>query len=219
MSEKIRVLVVDDHPVVRKGLVAMLETEADLVVVGECSTGMEAVEKAVSLAPEVVLMDLVMPEMDGIEATRMIKQKAPQVNVLVLTSFSTNDKVLPSLNAGAIGYLLKDSQPTDLLQAIRQVARGEGFLHPGVTRQVIDQFSRSSSPDSEVEELTERESEVLRYIAQGYTNQEIARILVVSQPTVHTHVSKILAKLNLNSRTQAALYAIKKGLISLDEVS
>jgi DNA-binding NarL/FixJ family response regulator len=217
MSDKIRVLVVDDHPVVRKGLIAMLETEDGIQVVGEASNGKEAIEKALALKPQVVLMDLVMPEMDGIEATRQIKLKAPKVNVLVLTSFSTNDKVLPSLNAGAIGYLLKDSNPTDLVKAIHQVALGEGSLHPAVTRQVLQQFRGSAEDEKQVEELTDREVEVLRLMAQGYSNQEIARLLVLSPATVHTHVSRILTKLNVASRTQAALYALRKGIVTLDE--
>ncbi len=216
MSGKIQVLVVDDHPVVRKGLIAMLDTEEGIQVVGEASNGKDAVELAVKLQPHVVLMDLVMPEMDGIEATRQIKQKAPGVNVLVLTSFSTNDKVLPSLNAGAIGYLLKDSNPTDLIRAIHQVAQGEGSLHPVVTRQVLQQFS-GPSEEKQVEDLTDREVEVLRLMAQGYSNQEIARLLVLSPATVHTHVSRILTKLNVASRTQAALYALRKGVVTLDE--
>jgi two-component system, NarL family, response regulator LiaR len=216
MNDKIRVLVVDDHPVVRKGLIAMLDTEEGIQVVGEASNGKDAVQQAIALQPQVVLMDLVMPEMDGIEATRLIKQKAPGVNVLVLTSFSTNDKVLPSLNAGAIGYLLKDSNPTDLMRAIHQVALGEGSLHPAVTRQVLQQFRGSSEDEKQVEQLTDREVEVLRLMAQGYSNQEIARLLVLSPATVHTHVSRILTKLNVSSRTQAALYALRKGLVSLD---
>ncbi len=216
MSEKIRVLVVDDHPVVRKGLIAMLDTEEGIQVVGEASNGVDAVAQAVSLRPHVVLMDLVMPEMDGIEATRQIKQKAPDVNILVLTSFSTNDKVLPSLNAGAIGYLLKDSNPSDLVRAIHQVAQGEGSLHPAVTRQVLQQFHGPVEEEKPAEELTDREVEVLRQMAQGYSNQEIARLLVLSPATVHTHVSRILTKLNVSSRTQAALYALRKGLVKLD---
>ncbi|TLN24102.1 response regulator transcription factor [bacterium] len=217
MSDPIRIAVVDDHMVVRKGIIAMLETEPDLQVVGEGSNGREAVELAVSLHPDVILMDLVMPEMDGIEATRQIKQRAPEVHVLVLTSFSSNDKVLPSLNAGAIGYLLKDSNTTDLVRAIHQVARGEGSLHPLVTRQLLKQLTSSSDSSAPVEELTEREAEVLKYIARGLSNHEIAEELVVSNATVNTHVSKILAKLNLTSRTQAALYALRKGLVSLDD--
>jgi len=215
MSEKIRILVTDDHIVVRKGRVAMLETEPDIQVMGEASNGAEALKLAQELIPDVVLMDLVMPVMDGIEATRQIKQTVPSVNILVLTSFSTNDKVLPSLNAGAIGYLLKDSTPAELVRAIHQVAHGEGSLNPSVTRQVLAQMQ--SPPPPAEEELTERETEVIKLMAHGYSNAEIARLMVVSNATVHTHVSRILSKLNLSSRTQAALYALKKGLVSLDE--
>ncbi len=215
MSKKIRVLVTDDHIVVRKGLVAMLETEPDIQIIGEASNGAEALKMARELVPDVVLMDLVMPVLDGIEATRQIKQTVPSVNILVLTSFSTNDKVLPSLNAGAIGYLLKDSTPADLIRAIHQVAQGEGSLNPTVTRQVLAQMQSPAVPTEE--ELTERETEVIKLMARGYSNAEIARLMVVSNATVHTHVSRILSKLNLSSRTQAALYALKKGLVSLDE--
>lgn len=217
MSDPIRIVVVDDHMVVRKGIIAMLETEPDLQVVGEAGNGREAVDLVVEKLPDVVLMDLVMPEMDGIEATRLIKQRTPRVQVLVLTSFSSNDKVLPSLNAGAIGYLLKDSNSTDLIRAIHQVARGEGSLHPVVTRQLLKQITDSGETNPQVEELTEREMEVLKYIARGLSNHEIAQQLVVSNATVNTHVSKILSKLNLTSRTQAALYALRKGLVALDD--
>jgi NarL family two-component system response regulator LiaR len=193
----------------------MLETEPDIQIIGEASNGAEALKMAQELVPDVVLMDLVMPVMDGIEATRQIKQTVPSVNILVLTSFSTNDKVLPSLNAGAIGYLLKDSTPADLVRAIHQVAQGEGSLNPAITRQVLAQMQSPSAPAEE--ELTERETEVIKLMAHGYSNAEIARLMVVSNATVHTHVSRILSKLNLSSRTQAALYALKKGLVSLDE--
>ncbi|MEJ5314500.1 MULTISPECIES: response regulator transcription factor [Anaerolinea] len=213
---KIRILVVDDHIVVRKGLMAILETEPGIEVVGEAGDGKEAVEKACSLLPDVVLMDLVMPGMDGIEATRQIKQRVPQVQVLVLTSFSTNDKVIPSLSAGATGYLLKDATPVDLVKAIEQVAQGEGALHPAVTRYVLGQIKNMPEETTVEEELTEREKEVLQYMAQGYSNAEIARLLVVSNATVHTHVSRILSKLNVSSRTQAVLYALKRGIVSLD---
>lgn len=221
MSETIRILVVDDHIVVRRGLVAMLETEPGMQIVGEASNGAEAVEQARKLVPNVILMDLVMPVMDGIEATRQIKQEMPSVNILVLTSFSTNDKVIPSLNAGAIGYLLKDSTPADLVRAIQQVAQGEGALPTAVTRQILAQIqSPIASPEqSAEEELTERETEVLKLMAHGYSNAEIARLMVVSNPTVHTHVSRILSKLKVSSRTQAALYALKKGWVTLDETT
>jgi len=219
MNEPIRILVVDDHIVVRRGLIAMLETESGMQIVGEASNGAEALEQARKLTPDVVLMDLVMPVMDGIEATRKIKQELPSVNILVLTSFSTNDKVIPSLNAGAIGYLLKDSTPAELVRAIHQVAQGEGSLHPAATRQVLSQMQTQAVPaeESVEEELTERETEALKFIAHGYRNAEIARLMVVSNATVHTHVSRILSKLNVSSRTQAALYALKKGLVALEE--
>jgi NarL family two-component system response regulator LiaR len=217
MSEKIRVLVVDDHLVVRKGLIAILETEDNIELVGEASNGAEGVEKALKLRPQVVLMDLVMPEMDGIEATRLIKQQAPEVNILVLTSFSTNDKVLPSLNAGAIGYLLKDSSSTDLVRAIQQVSQGEAWLHPSVTRQVLRQISGVDEPEGPTEKLTDRELEVLRLMARGYSNQEIARMLVLSAATIHSHVSRILAKLNVSSRTQAVIYALRARMVNIEE--
>ncbi len=216
MKKTIRILVVDDHIVVRKGLIAVLETEPGFEVVGEAGNGAEAVQLARQLLPDVVVMDIVMPGMDGIEATRQIKQTCPLVNVLVLTSFSTNDKVLPSLNAGAIGYLLKDSTPADLIRALRRVAEGEGSLDPGITRQVLAQMHAPVSAESVANELTNRELEVLKLMANGLSNAEIAREMVVSNATVHTHVNRILAKLNLSSRTQAALYAVKKGLVSLD---
>lgn len=218
MSEKIRLLVVDDHPVVRKGMIALLETEPDLLIVGEASNGKEAIDKALALRPNVVLMDLVMPDVDGIEATRRIKEVADDVNILVLTSFSSKDKVIPSLNAGAIGYMLKDANPSDLIRAIHQVAIGEGALHPSVTRLVLHRFSQPQQDMVMTEDLTEREQEVLCYLARGLSNQEIADTLVVSTATVNTHVSKILSKLNLTSRTQAALYALRKGLVSLDDL-
>jgi NarL family two-component system response regulator LiaR len=215
-SETIRVLVVDDHAIVRKGIIAMLETEPGLEVVGECANGAEAVEKARETQPNVILMDLMMPVMDGVEATRQIKAAQPDVHVLALTSFGTADKVFPTLNAGAIGYLLKDSDPNELLQAIRKVHQGEGWLHPAITRQVLTQFAAAHQKPPEAD-LTERETEVLRLIAQGLSNQEIARTMVVSEATVHTHVSRVLSKLNLNSRTQAALYALRRGLARLEE--
>jgi two-component system, NarL family, response regulator LiaR len=216
MKESIRILVVDDHIVVRKGLIAVLETEPGFEIVGEAGNGADAFQLACQLLPDVVLMDIVMPVMDGIEATRQIKQSCPSVNVLVLTSFSTNDKVMPSLNAGAIGYLLKDSTPTDLIRAIHQVAEGEGSLDPGITRQVLAQMHAPTASESTEQELTERELEVLKLMAHGLSNAEIAKKIVVSNATVHTHVNRILAKLNLTSRTQAALYAVKKGLVSLE---
>ncbi|HSV86447.1 MAG TPA: response regulator transcription factor [Levilinea sp.] len=219
MSEKIRLLIVDDHPVVRKGLIAILATESDIELVGEALNGAEAVEKALALRPQVILMDLVMPGMDGIEATRQIKARAPEVNVLVLTSFGDNDKVMPSLYAGAMGYLLKDSSSTDLIKAIKQVAQGESWLHPSVTRQVLRQVSGTKEQEGLIDRLTERELDVLRYMMRGYSNQDIAQMLVVSVATVHSHVSRILSKLEVSSRTQAVIYAMRAGINASEDDS
>lgn len=212
--ETIRILLVDDHPVVRKGIRAMLESEEGMQVAGECADGAQAVEQYAALRPDVVLMDLVMPQMDGIEAIRRILENDAAARILVLTSFSSDDKVFAALQAGAAGYLLKDSDPDDLLRAIRQVYRGESSLHPAVARKLLSEMTQPRPP-AEPDPLTEREKEVLAYIAQGLSNQEIAEKMVVSKATVHSHVSRILAKLQLDSRTQAALYAIQKGYITL----
>ncbi|MCE1252698.1 MAG: response regulator transcription factor [Anaerolineae bacterium] len=218
MSSQIKIMVVDDHPVVRKGIVAMLETEPDLKVVGECANGAEAIERVQTLKPDVILMDLVMPKVDGIEAIKGIRQIVPNACILVLTSFSAADKVFPSLNAGAMGYLLKDSDPSELIKAIHQVYTGQAYLNPQITRQVLNMFSQPVIGHEAVEEeLTDREQEVLKHVARGLSNAEIAQILVVSEATVHSLVSKILAKLHLSSRTQAALYALRRGMVSLDD--
>ncbi len=220
MNDEIRVIVVDDHAIVRKGISALLATEPGIQVVGEASNGAEALDQASSLLPDVMLMDLVMPQMDGIEAIRQIKTRQPDIRILVLTSFAADDKVLPAIKAGALGYLLKDSSPEDLVSAIRQVYRGESWLHPTIARKVLQELTRpvehKPAPDSS-QSLTEREAEVLRLIAQGLSNREIADRLVLSEATVRTHVSNILNKLHLASRTQAALYALREGLASLKE--
>ncbi len=220
MSEPIRVVVVDDHAIVRKGITALLATEPGIQVVGEASNGSEALEQAKTLKPDVMLMDLVMPQMDGIEAILQIKASQPDVRILVLTSFAADDKVLPAIKAGALGYLLKDSSPEDLVQAIRQVYRGESWLHPTIARKVLQELTRPAerppAPDTS-DTLTEREAEVLRLIAQGLSNREIAERLVLSEATVRTHVSNILNKLHLASRTQAALYALREGLATLKD--
>jgi NarL family two-component system response regulator LiaR len=216
MSEGvIRVLVVDDHAIVRKGVVSLLATESSISVVGEASNGVEAVQKANTLNPDVILMDLVMPEMDGIQAIQLITTSQTKARILVLTSFGTDDKVFPALKAGALGYLLKDSNPEELIEAIHQVKNGESWLHPAVARKVLNEWAhpeQSSIP----EPLTERETEVLRLLAQGLSNREIAERLVLSEATVRTHVSNLLSKLHLASRTQAALYALREGLAKLD---
>ena len=214
--EKIRVLLVDDHPVVRRGMAAMLGTETDIEVVGECSNGQEAVDRYPALQPDVVLMDLVMPVMDGVEAIRRLLAMDSRARILVLTSFTSDDKVFAAINAGAAGYLLKDSDPEDLIRAIHQVHRGESSLHPAIARKLLAELSQPPAPKEKGDELTEREKEVLTYIAQGLSNQEIAEKLVVSRATLHTHVSRILAKLQLDSRTQAALYAIREGYITIN---
>lgn len=211
----VRVLVVDDHAIVRKGIRALLATEQSIQVVGEAANGSEAVVLAQSLRPDVILMDIVMPEMDGLEAIRRITEQQPEIRILVLTSFAGVDMVLPAIKAGALGYLLKDSGPQELVQAIQQVHRGNSSLHPAIARKLLQEISEPSSSGPDVGSLTEREVTVLKLVAQGFSNRDIANELTVSEATVRTHVSHILAKLDLSSRTQAALYALRRGIVSL----
>ena len=213
----IRVLITDDHAIVRKGIRALLATEPDIKVVGEASNGAEAVTQARALRPDVILMDLVMPTMDGIEATTAITAEQTGARVLVLTSFAADDKVFPAIKAGALGYLLKDSGPTELVRAIHQVHLGEPSLDPSIARKVLGELTHPQKAQPTVDPLTEREVEVLRLIAQGQSNKEIAEKLVVAEMTVRKHVSNILGKLHLASRTQAALYALKEGIVSLED--
>jgi NarL family two-component system response regulator LiaR len=217
MTTAIRILIADDHTIVRKGLRAVLRNMEDIEVVGEAATGWEAISEVNRLQPDVVLMDLVMPELDGIEAILRINAAQPHVRILVLTSFAGEDKVFPAIKAGALGYHLKDSSPDELVQAIRQVYRGESSLHPVIARKVLQELSRPSDRPLTPDPLTPREVEVLRLVAQGRDNREIAEALVISDTTVRTHVSNILNKLHLASRTQAALYALREGLASLDD--
>jgi len=219
MKKTIRLLITDDHSIVRKGIKALVATEKDMQVVGEAENGTDAVAKAASLRPDVVLMDLVMPEMDGIEATRRITEEQPGTKILVLTSFAADDKVFPAVKAGALGYLLKDSTPDQLLEAIRQVYRGEPSLEPSIARKVLQELSTPNQGKQTTEPLTERELDVLRLIAQGMSNKEIASRIFVAEWTVRSHVSNILSKLHLASRTQAALYALRSGLASLEDLS
>jgi two-component system, NarL family, response regulator LiaR len=216
MSQTIRVLIVDDHTIVRKGIRALLTEIAGLEVVGEAADGQEAIVQAARLNPDVVLMDLGMPRMDGIEATRLIRTQQPASRILVMTSFATDDKVLPAIKAGAQGYLLKESAPDDLVQAIKQINRGESSLHPVIARKVLQEIANPPDRPPTPDPLTEREVTVLRLVAQGLGNRDIAEKLHISDPTVRTHVSNIMSKLYLANRVQAALYALREGLVSLD---
>jgi NarL family two-component system response regulator LiaR len=210
--EPIRVLIADDHAIVREGLRALIDTEPGMELVGEASDGVEAIRLARSLKPDVLLLDLLMPHKDGMAVIDEIKQQDLETRILVLTSFAEDEKVFPAIKAGAQGYLLKDTSPHRLLQAVRDVYHGESSLHPTIARKLIGELHRPSSPPPVGEELTDREVEVLSLVAQGLSNQEIADQLVVSERTVRKHVSNILGKLHLANRTQAALYAIKRGI-------
>jgi NarL family two-component system response regulator LiaR len=216
-STPIRVLIAEDHAIVRKGVRNLLSLEKDIQVIGEASNGREAVQQVKDLDPDVVLMDLVMPELDGIQAIQEIKARRPDAKVLVLTSFATDDKIFPAIKAGALGYLLKDSDPAELANAIRQVNAGEYSLHPIIARKVLQELNLSPKRPSVDQPLTGREVEVLRMVAQGKSNRQIAEELVLSLGTVRAHLSSILGKLHLASRTQATLYALREGLASLED--
>ncbi|MGB2994039.1 MAG: response regulator transcription factor [Paenisporosarcina sp.] len=208
----IRVLIADDHHVVRRGLLFFLKTQKDMDVVGEATNGKEAVELAAKLKPDVVLMDLVMPIMDGIQATKKIKAQHPQTQVLMLTSFSDRDHVIPAIEAGAAGYQLKDIEPDDLVESIRKLMRGENTLHPQATSQLMKVREPHVEPPHKLYPLTPREQDVLSELTKGKSNKEIASSLFVTEKTVKTHISNIFSKLLVQDRTQAALYAVKHGL-------
>lgn len=210
--DRVTILVADDHPVVRQGLRTFLATQEDLDVVGEAATGSEAAERAAELRPDVVLLDLVMPGGDGIEAARKIRAASPASKVIVLTSYPDDATVLPALEAGAAGYLLKDVEPQELADGVRRVHRGESLLHPAVARRVIREAVGPGTA-SALDALTPRELDVLRLLARGLPNKLIARELGIAERTVKTHVSSILAKLGVTDRTQAALYAVRERLV------
>ncbi|MFB4333319.1 response regulator [Bacillus cereus] len=214
---KIKVLLVDDHTVVLKGLAFFLSTQEDLELVGEANNGKEALVKVGETNPDVILMDLYMPEMDGVEATAYIKKEYPNVKVIVLTSFSDQAHVLPALRAGASGYILKDVEPDQLVEAIRSAYKGNIQLHPDIANALLSQTlpleEKEEESSIQVDVLTARENEVLQLLAKGMSNKEIASVLVITEKTVKAHVSSILSKLNLSDRTQAALYAVKNGIV------
>jgi len=211
-TPKIKVLLVDDHAVVRQGLRTFLELQDDMTVAGEAANGVEAIEQAKHTQPDIVLLDLMMPKMGGVEATPHIIAACPPARVIILTSFGEDDQVIPAIRAGAQGYLLKDIPPHDLVQAVREAYQGKAQLHPDVARKLMSAVAAPPAAPSPAPDLTERELEVLRLIAQGMNNQQIAQALTISEKTVKTHVSNILGKLEVDDRTQAAIYALKKGL-------
>ncbi len=214
MSQPISVLIVDDHEVVRSGVYAFLDAQPDISVVGEAKSGEEAVTLAMEHVPDVVLMDLVMDEIDGVEATRKVKNASPKTQVVVLTSYHQDEFIFPALQAGAISYILKDIQMDELAEAVRRAAAGEATLAPRVASRVIQEIHGAKSEElNPYTELTDREMEVLKLIASGLSNSEIADKLVISENTVKGHVSNILGKLHLVDRTQAAVYAWQQGIV------
>lgn len=215
--DQIKVLLVDDHNVVRQGLKLFLATQPDINVVGEADNGQDALAAVGKYQPDVVLMDLVMPKLDGIGATQQIKARFPDVEVIVLTSFTEDAQITSVIKAGAIGYLLKNVEPIELAAAIRAAQRGEVHLHPEVARRLMQALGPKEQP-AVAEPLTEREIEVLKALARGESNKQIADTLIVSEKTVKAHVSNILGKLGLQSRTQAVLYALRHGMVSLEDI-
>ncbi|MFI8576432.1 response regulator [Rossellomorea aquimaris] len=209
----IRVLIADDHHVVRRGLVFFLKTQKDLDIVGEAKDGAEAVRLAETLEPDIILMDLMMPVMDGIQATKEIKKNHPAIQILMLTSFSDQNHVIPAIEAGAAGYQLKDIEPDELVNSIRKLLSGENSLHPKATNHLLTRISRKEPPHK-IHELTKREKDVLIELTKGKSNKEIASSLYITEKTVKTHISNIFSKLEVTDRTQAALYAVKHQLTS-----
>ena len=215
VTKSIKVLIADDHPLVQEGLRALIATEPDMDLVGEASDGVEAVDLAMSLQP-VIPLDLMMPNKTGIEAIQEIKEENPDARILVVTSFGEDENVFPAIKSDALGYLLKDSSPQELLSALREVHRGEPSLHPTIALKLIRELNHPSQAKAEGTPLTGREVEVLKLVAQGLSNHEIGEPLVIAERTVSKHVSSIIEKLHVSNRTQVALYALKEGLATLD---
>ena len=213
MAEPIRVLVVDDHAVVREGLRAFLAVQDGIEVAGEAADGEEAVEAAAQLDPDVILMDLVMPQLDGVGAMRALRERLSRARVIVLTSFLDDDKLLPALRAGAAGYLLKDAEPEQLVRAVRAAYAGEALLDPVVAARLVDRLAADGEEEEPLGRLTPREREVLVLVARGFANKRIALELDLSEKTVKSHVGHVLAKLGVTARTQAALLAVRAGLV------
>lgn len=212
----IRIAIIDDHAVVRQGIRFLLEQQSDMEVVGESKDGVQGVAMVSNTVPDIVLLDLLMPRMDGLTAIREIKHLVPTTQVIILTSYHKDEQVFRAIKAGALSYLLKDASPEELVEAVRAAARGESVLHPMVARRILREIQHQSQ--SPLNELTPRELEVLTRIARGLSNHEIANDLTISEPTVRTHVANILSKLNLADRTQAAIYALQKRLVPLNDV-
>ena len=215
MTDKISLLLTDDHAIVRQGIRAFLELQPDLTVIGEADSGEAAVRMAAELVPDIVLMDLVMPGIGGVEATRQVKQASPHSQIIVLTSYHEDEYIFPALRAGALSYVLKDVGPDELANVVRKAARGESILHPRVAARVVQELrgTRSDTPNI-FTELSDRELDVLRLIADGLSNAEIANKLIISEKTVKGHVSNILSKLHMMDRTQAAVFAWQQGFVT-----
>ncbi|MGB0388078.1 MAG: response regulator [Ardenticatenaceae bacterium] len=214
MNRPIRILIADDHAIVREGMKTLIALKKNMTVVGEAVDGVQAVEQARLLQPDVILLDLVMPRQDGLVALRAITRENPKSRILVLTSFGEDEQVWSAINGGALGYLLKESSPQRLMQAIEDVYRGESSLHPKIARKLMGQFQQLPQ-ETPATKLTKREVEVLKLVAEGLSNEQIGELLSVSKGTVGKHISNILEKLHLANRTQAALYALRQGLVSL----